>query len=72
MLDDPAKLPPLPRRSVVWHEHEGADATGLRVVPVPLVAALDVLLRGGTFVDAAARCEELAEVMTTLAGSLVA
>lgn len=71
MLDDPAALPPLPRRSVVWHEQEGVDTTGLRVVPLPLVAALDVLIGGGTFADAAARCEELAEVMTTLAESAV-
>lgn len=72
MLDDPAKLPPLRRRSVVWHEQKGADATGLRVVPVPLVAALDVLLCGGSFADAAAHCEELAEVMASLAGPPVA
>lgn len=72
MLDNPDLLPPLPRRSVVWHEREGEDTTGLQVVPVPLVATLDVLVRGGTISDAAAQCVELAEVMRTLGDRLVA
>ncbi|MCP9837277.1 hypothetical protein KBY84_07185 [Cyanobium sp. N.Huapi 1H5] len=66
MLDDPALLPPAPRRTVVWHEGEGSDTTGLRILPIPLVATLEVLLLGGSFADAAEQCGELSDVMTNL------